>query len=63
MRKLDGLEMMTIRIALEQEFKKLAQFVDQTRDGYSKASYRLRLERAENLLSLFAPGTVVTVGV
>ena len=63
MRKLDNLEMMTIRIALEQEFKKLHKFVDLTPDGYSKASYRMRLERAENLLSLFAVGTTVTVGV
>ncbi len=63
MRKLDRMEMLMIRIALEQEFKKLHEFVDLTPDGYSKASYRMRLERAENLIALFAPETTVTVGV
>jgi len=63
MRKLDNLEMMTVRIALEQERKRLTDLVRQAPDRYSQASYRLRQERAENLLALFAPGTTVTVGV
>ncbi len=63
MRKLDNQEMMALRIALEKEFKNMHRLVDSTPDGYSKASYRMRLERVENLISLFSPGTTVTVGV
>ncbi len=63
MRKLDKMEMMAIRIALEVERKKLHGFVDMVPDGYNRASYRMRYECVENLLALFAPGTTVTVGV
>ena len=63
MRKLDKMEMLAIRVALESERQKMHEFIDMTPDGYSRASYRMRYERIENLISLLAPGTTVTVGV
>ena len=52
MRKLDRMEMMAIRIALEYERDKMHAFIDATPDGYSRASYRTRYERIEDLLEL-----------
>ena len=63
MRKLDKMEMLAIRVALESERQKMHEFIDMTPDGYSRASYRMRYERIENLIALLAPGTTVTVGV
>ena len=72
MRKLDGMETMAIRIALAAEYEKLARLADLppkdmaialAADGHSRAAYRLRIERIENLLVMFSPGRTVTVGV
>ena len=71
MRKLDSMEMMAIRIALAAEYEKLGRIMDLppidadtalAKDGHSRASYRQRLERLENLLCFFSVGSAVTVG-
>lgn len=63
MRKLDRMELMAIRIALECEREKMHTFIDMTPDGHSRAAYRMRYERIENLIALLTPGATVTVGV
>ena len=62
MRKLDRMEMMAIRLVLERERERMHTFIDATPDGHSRASYRQRYERIENLIALFAPGTTVSIG-
>ena len=63
MKKLDRMEMMTLRIALEGETRKLERLWKAATDPHAEAGFRIRLERAENLLSLCQPGTTITVGV
>ena len=61
MRHLSEKEMMALRIALQLEREKLAQFVESTRDPYEKASYSERLKTVEVLLIEFAAGKKVVL--